>query len=404
MFRLVPPAGSPMRIADLLRAFARRLSGTESGFGSALRERFRDSATSVSTCFLFSSGRAAQATALQAIRQVTDSKRTTVIVPAWTCFTVAASIVRSGYHVQPVDIDPQTLDYSEQLEQTDLSSCAAIVACNLFGLPSDITRLRTLARNTRAILIDDAAQAFGLRDQSGPCGGRADLGMVSLDRGKNLSTYSGGILIVNDPKLSDAVSSLYFRLTETSLGHDVAVMAKMIAVGCLSHPRLYWLPNRLPFLGIGTTVFDPQFPLTKLGRLQEQYGAIVLPKLDEFNHIRKQHSTWLAERIIPMRKYSIPGYKQGQVPTYLRFPLLAADRASRDHTVAALRTHGIGGGLMYPDTLDSIVGLRPHLIANPQGFPGAREVSDRLFTVPTHPLLKPCDLQRIITALNESLV
>lgn len=402
MFRLVPPAGSPLRVRDLGRAFGRRLAGTPSGFVASVSNYFAQGNSATPACFLLSSGRAAQAVALSAIRQTSSPERTSVILPAWTCYTVAASIVRAGLRVQPVDIDPRTLDYSDQLEKTDLSKCAALIACNLFGIPNDMRRLRTIAANAGAVLIDDAAQAFGLASSAGPCGGCGDIGMVSLDRGKNLSTYSGGILVVRVPRLAGIIASAYRDVPVPSLRHDMALAVKMAAVGLLSHPRLYWLPNKLPFLGIGTTVYDPGFAITKLGHMQESYGDIVWPGLKALNDSRKQNAVWLAERIAPMKNYSIPGYTQGHVPTYLRFPLLAPDRAARDRAVATLRRYGIGGGRMYPDTLDNVPQLRAHLLTTPEEYPGARQVSDQLFTVPTHPRLSQSDRERIIRALIEA--
>ena len=58
--------------------------------------------------FLVSSGRAALTILLEALRR--RSERREVVIPAYTCFSVASAIARAGLTIRLCDVDPVTLD------------------------------------------------------------------------------------------------------------------------------------------------------------------------------------------------------------------------------------------------------------------------------------------------------
>ena len=108
-WRHIPPAAAPVLTADLAAAIAgaTRPSNTlrvfEEGFADAL---------GVSRAWGVSSGRAALTLALRALHDL--SPRTSVVIPAFTCFSVPAAIVRAGLNVVGCDIDTATLDFDDQ--------------------------------------------------------------------------------------------------------------------------------------------------------------------------------------------------------------------------------------------------------------------------------------------------
>src|SRR6185312_678452 len=65
---------------------------------------------SANEVFLVSSGKAALTVILKAL--AASSRRRRVIVPAYTCFSVPAAIVRAGLEVVLCDVEPETLDFN----------------------------------------------------------------------------------------------------------------------------------------------------------------------------------------------------------------------------------------------------------------------------------------------------
>ena len=89
-----------------------------------IRERF-----GVRHCALTSTGRAGLTLLLKAMKRLGRARADEVVIPSYTCYSVAASIAKAGLRPRIVDIDPATLDYvPAQLERTDFSRALAIVA------------------------------------------------------------------------------------------------------------------------------------------------------------------------------------------------------------------------------------------------------------------------------------
>jgi dTDP-4-amino-4,6-dideoxygalactose transaminase len=68
----------------------------------------------------------------------------------------------------------------------------------LAGLPVDMDRLYTIAKEHQLRVIEDAAQAFGSQWKGQKIGGIGDLVSFSFQANKNLSTIEGGCLVLNN--------------------------------------------------------------------------------------------------------------------------------------------------------------------------------------------------------------
>src|SRR5262249_25032385 len=129
----------------------------------------------------FESGRAAL-TAL--LRAWAVPGRDEVVVPAYTCWSVPASIVRAGLKVRLIDVDPHTLDRAETaLRDVEWRRVAAVVAGHLLDRTCDVDGICRLVRQSDpdVRIVEDAAQAWPAA--SVPC---ADAVLLSFGRGKPL--------------------------------------------------------------------------------------------------------------------------------------------------------------------------------------------------------------------------
>ncbi|MCK5127028.1 MAG: DegT/DnrJ/EryC1/StrS family aminotransferase [candidate division Zixibacteria bacterium] len=398
MFRLVPPAGTALSITDTLHiklAWLRRIDKNR-GFFQNLQNQFQSS-----HLYPVNSGRAALSMILDSIKQVVSENKNEIIVPAYTCYSVAASIVKSGYKIRLVDVCPETLDFDfSSLEKQDFSNVAAILVCSLFGIVNDWGRLRKLSQDNDILLIDDAAQALGESYEGTPCGTLGDAGFYSFGRGKNLSVYSGGMIVTKNSELAPHLTQKYDSLPSPGFIANVSSLFKMDVYSLMSRPVLFWFPAMLPFLGIGETVYDESFYLAQSSRVQKCGMSVLFPKLKKLREKRIQNSIAIVNSLEKSEKIVVPGFESDNCPGYIRLPVLVKDKETRDNIIERLRDIGIVASTMYPGTISKIEAIKDHLAGADNDYPGAQSIVDRLLTLPTHPYVSKRDIESMVVCIT----
>jgi dTDP-4-amino-4,6-dideoxygalactose transaminase len=327
-----------------------------------------------------SSGKAALTTTLQAMATLRRGR--TVAIPAYTCYSVPAAIVRAGLDIALIDVDPVTFDFDEAslarvMARTDL---LCVMPTHLFGIAADVDRIRKFVGRDVWIL-EDAAQALGVRDAEGRLlGTRGDAALFSLGRGKHLTCGAGGFIATRSAELTRVCTQHFAALPAAPLAGEVKKLAELAVMGVFLRPELYWFPAGLPFLGLGETVYSTEFSITRLPAV----GAGILRewrrRLERSNARRQQHVATLTASITQGRaRVSGP---------LLRFPVLARECRDRDALLAAGRRLGVTR--MYPGPIHEIAELRSRFPG--QRFPGAEALAETLVTLPTHPLVAASDL------------
>lgn len=391
--RYVAPAGAPVAGADLARWAGLSVSRRDASavLRDAIAARF-----GVTHTFLTSTGRAGLTILLKALRTLSPAHKDEVVLPSYTCYSVAASVVKAGLRPRLVDIDPATLDYApEQLEQTDFTRSLAIIATNLYGLPSDLPFLSALARRQGMWLIDDAAQAMGASIDGRPSGTWGDAGLFSLDKGKNVSAIDGGIVVTSSDDVASAMRKEMRNLPSPGIRESAAGVLKAIVYSVMLRPSLYWIPNRVPQLGLGKTVFTTDFPLERPSRALASLGAVMVPHLDEFTDARTRHAAELLDGLSGVAGVRSVAPRARAVPVYLRLPILIPDGLARRNILAALREAGIGATGSYPASLADVAELADHLV-RPNAAAGGRYVADHIVTLPTHAFVTAGDIAKTV--------
>jgi dTDP-4-amino-4,6-dideoxygalactose transaminase len=82
-------------------------------------------------------------------------------------------------------------------------------------------------------------------------------------------------------------------------------------------------------------------------------------------------------------------------PAYLRFPIFAKSRGERERLHVSSQLSGLGVAIAYPSPVSDIPEVRAASFAARKSFPAARDVVDRLLTIPTHELLSERDKHKI---------
>jgi dTDP-4-amino-4,6-dideoxygalactose transaminase len=287
---------------------------------------------------------------------------------------------------------------AEQLANVPEESLLAVVTSNMFGLPDDLCKIKAIARAKRAFVIDDAAQAFGGKRAGKWVGTGSHIGIYSLGRGKAVPTIEGALLVTNDEQLSVALQREFSALSDPGFLHVAALFGKMMIYAALLNPRLYLMPDAMPFLKLGTTEYDPKFSMGKLPALARELFRQVAGRTVQLNAQRSQKAEQMAE-LLAGSAFSVLRAASDSKPTFVRIPVLARNKSVRDAAVRMLRSHGLGATAFYPSAICDIPALSPHISCPSFHCPSAEDSAGRLFTIPSHEYVTERDLEEMADLL-----
>lgn len=182
-----------------------------------------------------------------------------VICPPYTMSASATSALFYGGVPVFADVDPETFCIDPKSVAARLSPrTRAVVAVHLFGHPADMDALLALCAPRGVAVIEDAAQAPGVRYRGRPVGAIGTIGGFSLNYHKHIHTGEGGVMVTSDAILARRLSLIRnhgenaviegaggddlanliganYRLTELQAAIGLAQLPRLEAI--LSHRR-----------------------------------------------------------------------------------------------------------------------------------------------------------------------
>ncbi|GAB4567961.1 MAG: DegT/DnrJ/EryC1/StrS family aminotransferase [Anaerolineales bacterium] len=145
-----------------------------------------------------------------ALRALNIGEDDEVIIPAYTFFATAGTVMSVGAKPVIVDVDPQSyqIDVSK-IEAAITSKTKAIIPVHLYGHPAEMNPVLEIARKHDLKVIEDNAQGFGAEYLGKKTGSFGDIGCLSFFPTKNLGAYGdGGAVVTNDPALAERMRML----------------------------------------------------------------------------------------------------------------------------------------------------------------------------------------------------
>ena len=198
----------PLSIPDIRGPAAKKLyssvknnwvssAGPDVKLFEASMKKFLNSKYAIST----SSGSAAIYLALLALGIKAGQK---VLVPDYTFAATVNAVIMMGAIPIFIDIDPTTwvIDSDLVKKAIDIYKPAAIIVVDTLGHSFNRDKLLTIARSRKVPLIEDAAGALGSQYKNMMCGTLGDIGILSFNGNKLLTTGSGGMLITNNKTIA----------------------------------------------------------------------------------------------------------------------------------------------------------------------------------------------------------
>jgi dTDP-4-amino-4,6-dideoxygalactose transaminase len=288
-----------------------------------------------------------------------------VIVPTFTFFATAGTVVRVGARPVFCDIVPQTYNLDvAQVEARITPRTKAIIPVHLYGQLADMEPLLTLARRRNLPVIEDAAQAIGAKLPDGRLAGAfGTLGALSFYPTKNLGALGdAGALVTND----DALLDLARKLRVHGSGHTYY------------HDR------------VGGNF-----------RIDALQAAILTVKL-------KHLEAWTEQRRARAARYTELIQAAGLAPEHVQPPQEVPGRhvyhqyvlraRQRDELVPFLHERKIGAGVYYPLPLH-LQTCFAGLGHKPGDFPHAEQAAAEVVALPIYPELTDEQQQTVVRAL-----
>jgi perosamine synthetase len=158
----------------------------------------REWAAAVGTrhCVAVSNGTTALSLALAAVGVGPGDE---VVVPALSFIASALAPLHLGATPVFADIDPDTFNVDPVTVAAAITPrTRAIVVVHLHGLPADLDELGVVAARRGVALVEDAAQAHGVRYRDRTVGSVGAVNSFSLNVSKNLATCGEGGLVNTD--------------------------------------------------------------------------------------------------------------------------------------------------------------------------------------------------------------
>ncbi|MGE3165432.1 MAG: DegT/DnrJ/EryC1/StrS family aminotransferase [Planctomycetota bacterium] len=287
-----------------------------------------------------------------------------VIVPAYSFFASASSIAHLGARPRFVDVSRDTLTLDpEALTAAANDLTKAVMPVHLYGQAAALDAIGPWCAQRRITIVEDAAQAFGVRHRGIALGGVGAAGTFSFYPTKNLGAPGdAGMVITREPEVAERVRMLRAHGDR----------------GGYRHEALGW-NARLD--GFQAAIL--RIRLRRLPHIQE------LRSRNARLYLEGLAAKSLLDDVRPLGR--TPGSEHG----WHQFIVFVEERP---HVQAVLRERGIASGVYYPSTLPSQPAFAS--LGHRTGeFPVAEYASRCALALPIHHRVTPTDVERVVEAL-----
>lgn len=169
-----------------------------------------------------------------------------VIVPTFTIISCVSAVLYSGANPVLVDCDPNTFNASPQTILNAITEkTKAILLVHIYGLPVDMKNVIEVCKSKNIYLIEDCAEAIGLKYYEKLCGSFGDISVFSFYPNKHITTGEGGMILTDQDWIKERSTSyrnLCFqkekRFVHNEIGWNYRMTNLQAAVGLAQLERL----------------------------------------------------------------------------------------------------------------------------------------------------------------------
>ncbi len=295
-----------------------------------------------------------------------------VILPSFTFVATANSVMAAG--AKPIFADINKQDYTIDIldmEKKINKNTKAIIPVHLYGHPSNMNEINSIARERSLYVIEDACQSLGSTYFQKQTGTLSDIGCFSFYASKVITTGEGGAIATNND--------------------DFAEKLKMIRNHGMVH-------------GYDTTLFGLNL---RLPELSAGIGKIQMKKLDKMLKMRRNNADILSNGLKKYEQiYSIINLPKESVDKKFNWYLFTVgfkDKDKRDMVKNHLINEGIGATVYYDPPVHKTPYYKDSGFQSSDILPNTIWAWDHALSLPVHPSVTENDLNKIIKIFETSM-
>ena len=281
------------------------------------------------------SGTGALQLALQALKERYGwADGAEVIVPAMTFVATVNIVYFNGLTPVLADIDPLTYTVDPAAAEAAITGrTVAIIPVHLFGQAADMTSIMDIAARHGLRVLEDSAEATGVRHRGRMVGSFGDFGCFSTYMAHLVTTGVGGVAVTDDDENALRFRSLmnhgrnprYLRIDDDQGLDDEALLETV------------W--SRYDFHSIGQSY--------RVTELEAALGIGQLERLPTTLERRREIAAALSGALEhPLLQ--LPTVAEGNEHAYMMYPIVCATSELRDRLVIALERAGVETRFLLP--------------------------------------------------------
>ncbi|PJK27895.1 DegT/DnrJ/EryC1/StrS family aminotransferase [Minwuia thermotolerans] len=284
-----------------------------------------------------------------------------VIVPSNTYIATWLAVSAVGARPVPVEPDPATYNIDpDRIVAAITPATRVLLPVHLYGQPADLDPILTLARKHELAVVEDAAQAHGARYKGRRIGSHGDVVCWSFYPGKNLGALGdAGAVTTDRADLADRIRVLRNYGSRRKYVNEAA--------------------------GVNSRL-DP---------LQAAVLRVKLKVLDEWTERRRAVATAYAEGLRGSG-LTLPYAPDWAEPVW---HLYVVRSEARDALQERLTNAGIDTLIHYPIP-PHMQGAYAELKMAPEAMPLARDLADKLLSLPMGPHLGTARARSVVSMLT----
>ncbi|HEY6536697.1 MAG TPA: DegT/DnrJ/EryC1/StrS family aminotransferase [Candidatus Nitrosocosmicus sp.] len=296
-----------------------------------------------------------------------------VILPSFTFVATANSVIAAG--AKPIFADISMKDYTidvEDIKRKINENTKAIIPVHLYGHPSNMLEINSLAKENSLFVIEDACQSLGstyLQKQTGTLG---DIGCFSFYASKVITTGEGGAIATNNDEFAE---------------------------------KLRMIRNHGMIQGYDTTIFGLNL---RLPELNAGIGKIQMKKLDKLLKIRRKNANILYDGLKKFESsdsiLDLPNETNDKIYNWYLFTVRFKDIKTRELVKKHLISNEIGAVVYYDPPVHKTPYYQDLYPLPENALPNTISNWQRVLSLPVHPLVTENDLYKIINSFENSII